>query len=809
MVDGSGGGGYAIALSAAATVWVSTFSWTMFTEAWAAALVPLLGLAVVVALTGILARRARVPGVVVVLSQVFVSGAFASVMLTGSPVPLGAAWTRLGAAFSAAVETSTGFAAPVPASAPGIHPLLIAGGLGTLLLVDVLACTLRRVPLAGLPLLAVYSAPVSVLGTGTSWWVFVLTATGFLTMLYLDADDRVTRWGRALGRVGGTGATSQDEDPATPPGLDIRTGAARAGAGAVGLAATALAVVVPLGLPGLDLQVFNVGPGDGDGRIEVTNPMVDLRRDLRQGADLPLVRVVTDDPRPGYLRISVLTNFTDNEWTAGDREVPVGQVADGAMPALQGLSPRVPRTTFDYEVTATADFDSTWLPTQAPVSRVVAGGDWRYDRETMDFIAASGDLSTSQSQWSMTAVQPDLSEADLAAARPTRSGDVSAQFLQLPDGVPPLVAALATDLTDGIDSDFEKAVALQRWFRESGGFRYSLERSSVGNGVDELAAFLTDGPGGRVGYCEQFAASMAVMARELGIPSRVAVGFLQPRQIGSDLWEYSAHDLHSWPELFIPGAGWVRFEPTPAARATAVPAYTRTPAAPQAPAPLPTAAPSAAPNPAGPRSEPTRRPELPSAAAPSGAGDGGAPWPALLGSGAGALLLTGLALLPAAIRRRRRERRLHGDQEQRWAELRDSTLDLALPWSDHLSPRQTRDRLRRHLAKPTDDASGPSHREALAALEALTDSVERARYARPGAPSRPEDRDVAAAVADAERVIASLTAGVTARRARAARWASRTVLRPRRTARTASRGEVGSEPGAASSDGTELVEQLH
>ena len=115
-------------------------------------------------------------------------------------------------------------------------------------------------------------------------------------------------------------------------------------------------------------------------------------------------------------------------------------------------------------------------------------------------------------------------------------------------------------------------MALQNWFREN--FDYSTD-VNLGNGSDDLVRFLSEGEGGRTGYCEQFAAAMAVMARELGIPARVAVGFLQPEHIEGDTWVYSSHDLHAWPELFFSGSGWVRFEPTPSTRASGVPEYTQ------------------------------------------------------------------------------------------------------------------------------------------------------------------------------------------------------------------------------------------
>ena len=92
-----------------------------------------------------------------------------------------------------------------------------------LLVVDVLACWLRRVPLAGLPLLAVYCVPISVIGGGVSWLVFLLAAAGFLLMMFLHEAAHITRWGRPLG---GSAAA------ADPSGFGVRTGASKTSADA-------------------------------------------------------------------------------------------------------------------------------------------------------------------------------------------------------------------------------------------------------------------------------------------------------------------------------------------------------------------------------------------------------------------------------------------------------------------------------------------------------------------------------------------------------------------------------------------------
>jgi len=759
-----------LAAVAAGTAWISMLSWSGLAVDAGAYLRPLLLIAVAVVAAGALLRRLRAPAVLVAAAQLVVGGAAVSLAVTGSPVPLGAAWTELTAAFDAAGDSARLYAAPVPVEAPPIDPFLLAAGAACLVLVDLLACTLRHVALAGLPLLAVQSVPTSLLSTGPRWWVFLLSAAGFLALLFLDQDDRVARWGRR--------PHDGSADAAPEPGTLARPGPLRASAGAIGTLSVGMALALPLVIPSADLDLLGAGRGgSGGSEIELENPMVDLTRDLVRGTDFPLLRVRTTDRDPSYLRIAVLNRFSADEWSSGDREVPVDQLPRGELPDLEGVSPDVERVEHDYEVEVTEEFESTWLPTQAPVSAVVAPGDWRYDVATMDFIAGEDALTTAGLRYEMTAVDLARVPEDMVAA-PSGAGLVDGEFLELPLGLSPVVDQLATSVTAGAGSPYEKAVALQDWFRSDGNFTYSTD-VEPGNGSDDLQKFLVED---RRGYCEQFAAAMAVMARSLGIPARVAVGFLRPDRVEGQTWEYSTWDLHAWPEIFVPGSGWVAFEPTPPDRAAEVPAYTRIDVGPGEEPVLPSE--NAQPNqedlPRGPETAPAPAPdeeETPQAEAAEAA----FPWGTLASAILAVVLLVGSLLLPRGVRRGRRERRLRGGPEAVWTELRDTALDLGIRWPDGRSPRQLRLLLLEHLRSPgaPGEAGRAAHGsqvapETAAALDRLVQALERGRYARPGSPV-PQVR------ADAETCLAALESGATRRARRRAAWWPRTAFSRRTT----------------------------
>jgi transglutaminase-like putative cysteine protease len=493
-----------------------------------------------------------------------------------------------------------------------------------------------------------------------------------------------------------------------------------------------------------------------------------------------VINVATNDPDPDYLRIAVLNRFNDNEWSSGDRDVPSDNQPDGPMPDPPGLATTVPRESYDYQVTITDGFESRWLPTQPLITDITAPGDWRYDESTMDFISSDDGLTTAGMDYSMVAIEPDLDARALAASA-TAEDAVDEELLDLPPEVPPMVRDLALGVTRDAPSKFQKGVALQQWFREEGGFEYSLDRAEEGNGVDDLEAFLRED--GRVGYCEQFASAMAVMARMLDIPARVAVGFLDPQNVGPSTYQYSTHDLHAWPELYFEGAGWVRFEPTPGDRARTVPDYTNESLPVQNP-PLdpPTSAPTDGPSQQSQRPRPEDV-ESPETADEGGNGASGFPWLPVGGGLAGALLVGAVLLVPRGVRRSRRERRLDGGPEDAWEELWATAVDLRLTWPDSRSPRQTRDWIVDYFGAPDvlDPMERPAHGrdiapEAVDAMDRVVRELELLRYSRRGSEDRGALRD------DVLMCVGALRAGVTPRVRRRAEWWPRSVLRRQRAA---------------------------
>nr|WP_257910903.1 transglutaminase-like domain-containing protein [Janibacter limosus] len=238
-------------------------------------------------------------------------------------------------------------------------------------------------------------------------------------------------------------------------------------------------------------------------------------------------------------------------------------------------------------------------------------------------------------------------------------------------------------------------------------FTYNLELPERPEGRDPIVHFLQT----KVGYCQQFAATMTLLARARGIPARVAVGFLPGSSTNGRDRIVRASDAHTRPELYFEGVGWTRFEPTPGQRAASVPGYSI-----DVDDATSTDTTSSTSEPTSSSSTSTSPTDETAVADPAATADTGTPrWVWWLLGLAG--LLAVLAILPlTGWLARRRERRTARDSAERvereWRELVTQLDDLGIRAPLGATPRQAGRWIghRMHLEPPCRSSSTMSSR---------------------------------------------------------------------------------------------------
>ena len=253
-------------------------------------------------------------------------------------------------------------------------------------------------------------------------------------------------------------------------------------------------------------------------------------------------------------------------------------------------------------------------------------------------------------------------------------------YLELPSGLPKEILSTAKRIAGSATDRLTLGIQLQQWLR--GGFTYD-ESAPYEPGADpnDPYAVMTALLKQKRGFCVHFASTFAVMARALGAPARIAVGYAARSDGPGKETVVRGKDLHAWPEIYFDDAGWVAFEPTPGGAGVLADEGREVPA-------TPTASPSTEPTRTStpPPQRPTRsadRPDTDPATNPALAGrDRLDPGTVVLWSLP--VLVTLLLLVPGAWRGLRRRRRLRaiarGDApaQQAWAEFSDTVVDLGL-----------------------------------------------------------------------------------------------------------------------------------
>ncbi|MBC7876434.1 MAG: transglutaminase domain-containing protein [Anaerolineales bacterium] len=161
---------------------------------------------------------------------------------------------------------------------------------------------------------------------------------------------------------------------------------------------------------------------------------------------------------------------------------------------------------------------------------------------------------------------PTVSANQLRESSQVYPQEIDTRYLSLPETVPPRVLDLAQEITVNIANPYDKAKAIENYLRN---YPYSLDVASPPPNQDVADYFLFDL---RTGYCDYYATSMIVLARAVGLPTRLVIGYASGIYDPTTA-EYTVHeaDAHSWVEIYFTGVGWVEFEPTASQLQFAIP----------------------------------------------------------------------------------------------------------------------------------------------------------------------------------------------------------------------------------------------
>jgi len=687
------------------------------------------GGAAVIAAIGAATRVRTFPAAVCFLATLaggflYLNAVFAGGRSWAGLVPTHASLHRLGQLVSQASSDMSRFAPPVPPR-PGIMLMTTAGICLVAIITDLVAVRLRRPALAGLPLLVLFCVPLTT-SAHPSWFgatvVFCLGMAGYLGLLSADGRDRLRLWGRLVHRWADE---SEGRSPDTRPLM--------AAGRRLGSTAVVIAICIPLLVPGLKVhRIFahgkGTGPAGSHGQIALPNPVAELGKQLHETPAQVVMTYRTAASTPPYLQVYVLSQLGTDAWTMAP-PASTTALGKGNLPAVPGLARGTRGVTVHESINispsvTTGRANVSYLPLPYPARTVAVSGDWRVDPAALTVLAPRARLGGLRYAVTTYDVSP-LAEQLRQAPAPTGMD----RYLAVPQGFDKL-KPLAERITKSRTTDFGKAVELQNWFTRPGNFTYSPNVPPA-RSADALAQFLEHS---RRGYCQQFAFAMAVLARLLGIPSRVVVGYTQGHYVVNNAWQVLTSDAHAWPELYFPGAGWLRFEPTPTGSGSHPGQSTAT-------APIYTIPASAAPGLGGGSVLPApgdiggRRPAnagLPAGvhfkpAGPEGtAGRGGHHGSSFPVAALVLALLGAMVIAPRAARsatRRWRWWRARDDllrAHTAWRELRDDLTDHRIACRASESPRS----LARRLAEMLDLTGAERH-----ALERVALAEERASYA--------------------------------------------------------------------------------
>jgi transglutaminase-like putative cysteine protease len=260
----------------------------------------------------------------------------------------------------------------------------------------------------------------------------------------------------------------------------------------------------------------------------------------------PQTRLFTVDTSTGQdWRVAVLDRFDGTTWSTGATFVP-------APPRLAAPATSAPTTALAQEYTVDG-LVGAWLPAAAQPVQLTQGAGALLTDPATGVLVSPGQLLRGQ-RYSVVSRVPSYSAAQLRDATPDPA---AAPALALPPGLPDVVTEQAQQATAGAGTPWQRAAALAAYLR---GSAVNDPGAPPGHTYGHIAYFLAVS---HRGTTEQFAVAYALMARSIGLPARIAVGFAPGTRTPDGHFAVSGADALVWPEVAFAGLGWVPFFPTP------------------------------------------------------------------------------------------------------------------------------------------------------------------------------------------------------------------------------------------------------
>jgi len=304
--------------------------------------------------------------------------------------------------------------------------------------------------------------------------------------------------------------------------------------------------------------------------LEFASPLAGFRQYSKLDVDKTLFTVTGMKPDE-LLRLATMDSYDGHLWTVAGSTI--ASDGSGSFALVGGLFPRPPLLTADGDQTISLTigaYDDVWIPTVGyPRSLTLA-------KQTRDQLAGLRYNATTGSAVLLSGLQKGDTVVESGVLQKTDYDDatlrdVPTARLQLgpADDIPDIVAAKATEFAGSTTAPIEQLRNIEQTLHTQGFLSHGTASDSVpslaGHGADRMEALLSGSV--MVGDAEQYASAMALMARSLGYPARVVMGFAptvtaSESAAGSPV-KVTGHDVTAWVEVPFQGIGWVPFLPTP------------------------------------------------------------------------------------------------------------------------------------------------------------------------------------------------------------------------------------------------------